>query len=707
MTSNVISILAKNKDYNFDNKITEVLSKYTEKVVNEDKTITCTEIKTNYFLENNQWNIDFFKNIPQFKEQINNNKFDRRNIFFILNNENINKEMKFIVYDKLFSDVWRLNSAMTSNMQYMKKVSQFINEKYPNVNSFLELDLDKANIQWINWLHSNNIKVKSVDNKFSELYGKAYIVKTPYVNYLNNIVNSLKNLLDDREEWEKDRWNVRNLEQYGINYNKTDMKHIIDFNKINNIKIRKEVKKYIKQKLIANNNFSWGSGMNYVLYTSYFINFICKLEPTWNDFKNLSRWHIEKYIEWLHLYAQCNLTQKNSNPKRYISNSLTIVRMFLSDIQIRELDIAPVKNIGNLIYQEDKPKVPKKSNNKIDYIPDFILEQLFDNINNLHKEVVPIVYIMLKTGLRISDTLSLKQDCLIKLNNKFWIETDIKKTYIKHHRIPIDDELANILAVLISRSKEHSNEDNNPDKYIFIRYTGSRKGKPYNQSWVREALNLFTIKHNITDENGNKYFFKNHSFRHTYAIKMLNGGADILTVQELLAHASPEMTMTYAKLLDDTKRNVFDKAIKQGIFSFDESDQLKEENDGEIPSDIITMLYTNHKLNALDTPYGTCMQRKNGKCNFAKQPPCLTCNNGSPCKDLCIGAFEGDISKYELLISSTKNMIENAKSYNRIEMINENEELLKLYEDIYLKILNGNMIYSRLDKLKKTGGKNE
>ena len=32
------------------------------------------------------------------------------------------------------------------------------------------------------------------------------------------------------------------------------------------------------------------------------------------------------------------------------------------------------------------------------------------------------------------------------------------------------------------------------------------------------------------------------------AIKLLNNGVDIVTVQELLAHASPEMTMKYAKL---------------------------------------------------------------------------------------------------------------------------------------------------------------
>lgn len=109
----------------------------------------------------------------------------------------------------------------------------------------------------------------------------------------------------------------------------------------------------------------------------------------------------------------------------------------------------------------------------------------------------------------------------------------------------------------------------------------------------------------------------------------VNCGADILTVQELLAHASPEMTMRYARLLDDTKRKAFDNIVKQGVFSFDENAKLKEENDGEIPSDVLSMLWTNHKLNAIDTPYGTCLQRTNGKCSFAKQPPCLTCNKGT------------------------------------------------------------------------------
>lgn len=136
------------------------------------------------------------------------------------------------------------------------------------------------------------------------------------------------------------------------------------------------------------------------------------------------------------------------------------------------------------------------------------------------------------------------------------------------HKIPIDDQLANMIAVLIHKSKELSNDDNNPNKYIFVRYKGSRKGKPFSQFWVRDQLGKLAFEKNITDEVGNVFHFKSHQFRHTYAVKMLNGGADILTVQELLAHASPEMTLRYARLLDDTKRKAFEKVVKQGVFSF-------------------------------------------------------------------------------------------------------------------------------------------
>ena len=177
--------------------------------------------------------------------------------------------------------------------------------------------------------------------------------------------------------------------------------------------------------------------------------------------------------------------QKNAHPERYISQNLIYIGKFLEDVHRYGYDIAPEIHVRLLLFPEDKPKLKKKTYDQIDYIPDFVLEQLFHHINDLNKDVIPIIWVAFKTGLRISDTLCLTSDCLERLNGKYSIVTDIEKTYVKGHRIPIDDELANMLAFLIHKSKENSNTDNNPEGFIFIRYRGSRKGRPYAQEWVR------------------------------------------------------------------------------------------------------------------------------------------------------------------------------------------------------------------------------
>lgn len=225
------------------------------------------------------------------------------------------------------------------------------------------------------------------------------------------------------------------------------------------------------------------------------------------------------------------------------------------------------------------------------------------------------------------------------------------------------------------------------------------------QNWIRNVFNDFARTKNITDENGNLFHFKTHQFRHTYAVKLLNSGTDILTVQELLAHASPEMTMQYAKLLDNTKRKAFEEALKQGVFSFDLHGEVQEVKPNEdIPADILETLWRNHKLNAIDNPYGTCHTRINGNCHYAEEPPCLTCNSGSPCKDLAIGFSELDLPKYELLIKTTTKTIETLEKHGRDDIVEKNKNNLERYERILNTIKDGNIIFGRLERIKRKPG---
>lgn len=588
----------------------------------------------------------------------------------------------------------------------LKRITDFINEKYPNLSSLLDLDIEKAEREYLFWL--NEKKIKTYYTQTNKL--RNVTTKTAIAVFLRTVYTALLKFTDKREEWKKDKWDVRTLhKRYGIDYNKSESAYFLDFSKIDE-KVREQVKKYFKQRLISKNRFSTGTARSYLKCIPGFFKFIFSLKTTWKDLKPLKRAHIEKYIEHLHEYAKNNLNRRDAHPAHYIIKSLSHLQRFLEDIQRYEYDMAPEANVRLLIFPEDKPKLRKKSIEQIDYIPDYVLEQLFTHIDDLHKDVIPVVWIAFKTGHRISDVLGLTSDCLVKLNGQYSIETDVEKTYVQGHRIPIDDELADILAILIEKSKELSNQDNNPEGYIFVRYRGQRKGKPFNQEFIRERLNILAKQKNITDENGKLFHFKAHQFRHTYGVKMLNGGADILTVQELLAHASPEMTLRYAKLLDNTKRKAFESVIKQGVFSFDLNGEVQEIKSGEdIPTDILDALWQDHKLNAMDNPYGTCHARLNGNCPHMEAPPCLTCgDNQTPCKDLAVGFSELDKEKYELHIKTTIKAIEIAKQRGRDDIAEKNEKNLQRYQNIFNTLQEGNVIFGRQERMKrKLGVKND
>lgn len=687
------------EELSFHERLQFEMSTYSQKIINDNGTVTQDTVDDPYFLMNDTWNIDYIGRITNFNKQYSSYNQSTKNINFKMKSLTINLEIKYVWYQKLFKEEWTLTTVFGGQNRTLNRISEFLNSKYPNLDSLLNLDYEKLEREWLFWLSEKGIKTKRTKKSGSEVQN----LKTSIATSLPSIYTKLFQLTDYREEWEKERWDVRNLHsKYGIEYNLSVASYFIDFTKIQHSIFQEQVKRYIKQRLLSKNNFTWASAQLLMQYLPRFLGFIYLIQPNWKDLNALKRNHIEQYIQWLHEYTKSNLKNKNANPERYIARSLSYLQIFLEDIQHYQYDIAPITNVRLLVFFTDKPTQKKKSNDHIDYVPDHVLEQLFANINDLHKDVQPVLWVAFKTGLRISDTLGLTQDCLIKLNGKYYIETDIEKTYVKGHRIPIDEDLANILAVFIHESKVKSNDDNNPNKFIFVCYRGSRKGKPIGQERIRSELNVYAKAKNITDEEGNLFHFKTHQFRHTYAVKMLNGGADILTVQELLAHASPVMTMRYAKLIDETKRKAFEEVMKQGVFSFDINGEVQKVQPNEdIPTDILEMLWKDHKLNAIDNPYGTCHARINGNCPYAEEPPCLTCNGGSPCKDLGIGFSEFDKQKYELLIKTTSRTIESLEQCGRKEVAEKNKKNLARYQNILKTIEDGDIIFGRLERVKR------
>lgn len=542
----------------FHKCIEENLSTFPEKTVHGNGRVTIKQIEDTYFLEKNQWHIDYFVSIKQFADSMASFATTRKNINFRFNNPTLNLEMKHVFFRRVFSGYWTINTIFGSKQNPLKRLAEFMNERHPLVSSFLELNLDEIEEEYILWLKGKGTNTKQV--KRNVLYTDVTI-KSTAAAFLRTIYKALTESSDQRPEWHKDRWDIRVLhDSYGIHYNKSLNSYYLNFLKIDE-NVREEVKKYFKQRLLSKNSFSWSTALSYQRYLTLFFTFIFSLEPDWKDIKNLDRSHMEEYIEYLHKYAN-DFDRNNSHPESFVSNALHILNRFIEDLQLFEYRFVPKTPIRLLLYREDMPRLRKKSLSNIDYIPDFVLDQLFNHIDDVHEEITPVIWISFKTGLRISDVLGLTTECLQRENKNYSLLTDIQKTLVRGHRIPVDDQIANIIMVLIKQSKDMSNLENNPDQLIFVRLRGQRKGNPFSQNWIRRKLNEFALKNNITDEMGHLFHFKTHQFRHTYAVKMLNAGADIGTIQELLAHASPEMTMRYAKLLDGTKRIAFESVFK-------------------------------------------------------------------------------------------------------------------------------------------------
>jgi integrase len=347
--------------------------------------------------------------------------------------------------------------------------------------------------------------------------------------------------------------------------------------------------------------------------------------------KALSKQDIDAFI--LTLKAEAEVHGWKDNNQR-IHNHISYLEELLCYLERVQSPLRPTEPTAHIIWPSHYPRL-QHSRAQARYIPQTVLDQLDAHLQHLHPTYIPIVILLRASGWRISDVLYLKLDtCLEQEDERFWLVGDIQKTRVLGHKIPITREVAAVVLAQVEWVKQHYTPEENPKRWLFPaakHITNSQRflmGNPLVARSVSEMLKRLATRCQITDETGKLFHFRLHAFRHTKGMELVNNGMSLLMVQQWMSHASPEMTLIYAKVLDETMRTQWEKAVLHGIVQFNEG---KPEY---VPGK--KMLTILHEPQAFDPervrnfrantklPVGNCVKSPKLICKFTELP-CFHC----------------------------------------------------------------------------------
>lgn len=420
-------------------------------------------------------------------------------------------------------------------------------------------------------------------------------------------------------EFTKDIWDVRNIP--GARYAAHRSDHLLNFTLVP-AAFCPALKRHIRLMITRR---SLGNCTQRILYVRLFLNFFVSRNPAASTLQQLSRADIEDYLLYLKT-GRNHYGKPNSN--NHIWRAVNHLKYFLEYLERTSSAESPQLAVGKLIWPEDTGSQPQHKYTGDKFIPESVLYQLEQHMHQLPSKYLPIVIILRASGWRIGDVLNLHYDtCLERTSSGWWLCGDILKTDVENHKVPLSDEIAAIVAAQRDLVKETFSEEDNPHRYLFPSSHKERKGRPMYEQSIRYSLNRLAVACEIKDDDGTIFHFKNHAFRHTKAVELINAGMSLIHVQKWLAHLTPEMTLAYAKLLDSTIRKEWEQAFAKGAMRIDAQGQPKVVSTEQLGSEQeIEWEHIRHNLDAVRLANGYCFKPKKANCP-TQDTPCYTCRH--------------------------------------------------------------------------------
>ena len=221
-----------------------------------------------------------------------------------------------------------------------------------------------------------------------------------------------------------------------------------------------------------------------------------------------------------------------STVNRHIS-SLKSFFNYLVDESI--IKVSPIEEVSSLKKAKKLPKYLSIS--EVDKLLNIPLNSEFDYRN---KAMLELMY---GTGLRVSELVSIEYSNIDFENSIIRINGKGKKERI----IPLGEVASYYLKIYLSDYRSKLLKRNTYNQ-VFL----NNHGKPI----TRQGFNY--ILENIRELTGIEKEITPHVLRHSFATHLLEGGADIRSIQEMLGHENISTTNIYTEVVNDVLRSNYE-----------------------------------------------------------------------------------------------------------------------------------------------------
>ena len=204
--------------------------------------------------------------------------------------------------------------------------------------------------------------------------------------------------------------------------------------------------------------------------------------------------------------------------------------------------------LENLIINRD---IPPTARAEFRTYSDEELKRLNAEIVKMNEQIARLMILHQMLGTRISDTLTLRTDCLRGQPGDRVVHIRQMKTH------PYEKPVSEEIAILIERSIQYTKKKWGETEYIFVSDSDPSLPAQYNR--IQTQVVQMIREKDLRDDYGRLFGFGTHMYRHYYGVKLTEMHLDDWTIARLLGQSSVHNVKYYRKmsnqiLADETRK---------------------------------------------------------------------------------------------------------------------------------------------------------